>query len=256
MTKKILIRADDLGYSEGVNYGIAKSVKDGLVGSVGIMTNMAAAEHGVELLADVPVCYGQHTNICVGCPVSDPELIPSLCQENGSFKPSKAYREASARGEDFVVLDEAVTEIEAQYHRFVELVGDKPHYFECHAVGSPNFMKGLEIVAKRYALPYLDFSVMLTQGYIPFHGAKLYLTMDASSPEYVPFECLKKVVQKEYSPNEYGMFVCHPGYLDDYLLNHSSLTVNRTKEVAMLCDPAVKIWLADHDVELITYDDI
>ncbi|MBR3265159.1 MAG: ChbG/HpnK family deacetylase, partial [Erysipelotrichaceae bacterium] len=31
--KKILIRADDLGYSEGVNYGILKSVKDGLVRS-------------------------------------------------------------------------------------------------------------------------------------------------------------------------------------------------------------------------------
>ena len=28
--KKILVRADDLGYSEGVNYGIAKSVKDGI----------------------------------------------------------------------------------------------------------------------------------------------------------------------------------------------------------------------------------
>ena len=26
---KILVRADDLGYSEGVNYGIAKSVKEG-----------------------------------------------------------------------------------------------------------------------------------------------------------------------------------------------------------------------------------
>ena len=27
--KKILLRADDLGYSEAVNYGIEKSVKEG-----------------------------------------------------------------------------------------------------------------------------------------------------------------------------------------------------------------------------------
>ena len=42
--KKILIRADDLGYSEGVNYGIAKSVKDGIIGSVGVMTNMPSVD--------------------------------------------------------------------------------------------------------------------------------------------------------------------------------------------------------------------
>jgi len=33
--KRILIRADDLGYSEGVNYSIAKSVKDGTIKNVG-----------------------------------------------------------------------------------------------------------------------------------------------------------------------------------------------------------------------------
>ena len=64
--KKILIRADDLGYSEGINYGIAKSVREGIIKSVGIMTNMPAAEQGLKLLADIDVCYGQHTNICIG----------------------------------------------------------------------------------------------------------------------------------------------------------------------------------------------
>ena len=33
--KYLLIRADDLGYSEGVNYGIAAAVAAGLVRSVG-----------------------------------------------------------------------------------------------------------------------------------------------------------------------------------------------------------------------------
>ena len=39
--KYLLIRADDLGYSEGVNYGIAAAVAAGLVRSVGVMTNMS-----------------------------------------------------------------------------------------------------------------------------------------------------------------------------------------------------------------------
>ena len=75
--KKILIRADDLGYSEGINYGIAKSVREGIIKSVGIMTNMPAAEQGLKLLVDIDVCYGQHTNICIGKPLSDPKLIPT-----------------------------------------------------------------------------------------------------------------------------------------------------------------------------------
>ena len=38
--KQILIRADDLGFSTGVNQGIEKTLQNGLVKSVGLMTNM------------------------------------------------------------------------------------------------------------------------------------------------------------------------------------------------------------------------
>ena len=124
--KRLLIRADDLGFSEGINYGIQKSVKDGIIRSVGLMPNMPAAAHGVSLLAGLPVCFGQHTNISVGRPLTDPERIPSITKENGEFKSSREYRVAK---QDFVVLDEVVLEIEAQYRRFMQLTGQKPHYF-------------------------------------------------------------------------------------------------------------------------------
>ena len=64
--KQLLIRADDLGYSEGVNCGIAATVAAGLVRSVGVMTNMPAAVQGLGLLHGHPLCLGQHTNICAG----------------------------------------------------------------------------------------------------------------------------------------------------------------------------------------------
>ena len=41
--KQLLIRADDLGYSDGVNYGIAKAVNKGIVKSVGVMTKIGRA---------------------------------------------------------------------------------------------------------------------------------------------------------------------------------------------------------------------
>ena len=250
---RILIRADDLGWTEAINYGIAKTVTHGIIRSVGLMPNMPAAQHGVDLLKGSPVCYGQHTNICVGRPLTDPVLIPSICQENGELKPSWAYREAAKQGEDFVALDEVILEIEAQYRRFVELIGDQPHYFEGHAVASPNFFKGLEIVAERHGLHNLPFS---PEGPVKFRNTMLYTSMDSMTPGYDPFESLKKVALQDYGPDGCCMFVCHPGYLDDEILRKSSLTIPRAKEVAMLTDPTVKVWLEKHHVELISYDDL
>ena len=119
--KYLLIRADDLGYSEGVNYGIAATVAAGLVRSVGVMTNMPAAVHGLGLLHGHSLCLGQHTNICVGRPLTDPSHIPSLCTPEGEFRPSRTYREAAKAGRDFVVLEEVIEEIEAQYRQFKAL---------------------------------------------------------------------------------------------------------------------------------------
>ena len=80
--------------------------------------------------------------------------------------------------------------------------------------------------------------------------------MDSMKPDYDPFESLKAAVLKDYGDRGCCMFVCHPGYLDDYILRTSSLTVARTKEVAMACDPQVRQWLKDNGIELVTYDDL
>ncbi|MCI8605811.1 MAG: ChbG/HpnK family deacetylase [Hungatella sp.] len=250
MAKRMLVRADDLGWTEAINYGIAKAVKEGIIGSVGLMPNMPAAGHGMELLAWEKVCVGQHTNICVGRPVTDPKRIPSLCQDNGLFKPSRVYRAAK---EDFVVLDEVVLEIEAQYQRFVELTGRQPGYFEGHAVASDNFFKGLEIVADRHGLSYLP---MAMDRPVRFRGTLLYTSMDSMRPDYDPVESLKAAALKDYGPEGCCMFVCHPGYLDDEILRSSSLTIPRAREVAMATDPDVRRWLEENGVELVTYDDL
>lgn len=260
MNHRILVRADDLGYSRGVNYGIADSVVRGIIRSVGVMPNMPETEMGLELLKGVDVCYGQHTNICVGRPLTDPALVPSICQPNGELKPSRAYREAAARGEDFVVLDEVVLEIEAQYRRFVELVGDEPHYFEGHAVASRNLFRGLEIVAERHGLPYLGLADRLGEA-VSFRHSKLYTLIESMGPQsresnYDPFETLKKGALTDYGEDGYCMLILHPGYLDDFILSKSSLTTPRVKEVAMSMAPETRAWLEENDVEVITYDDL
>ncbi len=254
--KQLLIRADDLGFSEGVNYGIAKAVAGGLVRSVGVMTNMPAAAQGLALLKGFPVCLGQHTNICTGTPLMDPKRIPSICQENGEFKSSKAYRDAAKNGRDFVVLEEVILEIEAQYQRFRELTGQEPGYFEGHAVASPTFFRGLEIVAERHGLPYLAMS--MDGSPVRFRNTAVYAfrPRDFKAYEAEPFTAVQEAVQNAHE-GACDMMVFHPGYIDAYLLEHSSMTIPRVKEAEMLCRPPVRQWLeTQQEVHLVTYDDL
>ena len=251
---QLILRADDVGYSEAVNYGIAKTVREGLIGSVGLMPNMPSAAHGLALLEGTDVCIGQHTNICIGRPCADPAKIPSLLDENGFLKSSRTYREAWKKGECFTVLEEMVLEIEAQYQRFVQLTGRQPQYFEGHAVLSKHLMQGLEIVAQRHGLKYNNMYPGDETG--TFGGRPVAACpMRSMEPDYDPVQSLKDAVlhARTDMPN---VFVCHPGYLDAYLLRSSSLTVNRTKEVEMLCDPAMRSWLEAHDVQLLRYSDL
>ena len=149
----------------------------------------------------------------------------------------------------FQVVGEAENGIEA-----LELVGEKPHYFEAHAVMNANLSKGLAIVAEKYDLPYLPTSFEPTG--TPFCGHTLITCMDSMKPGYDPFASLQKAVLAEYAEGQCPMFVCHPGYIDDYLLHHSSLVDPRPMEVAMATDPATKQWLKEHDVTVVTYDEL
>ena len=92
--KKLLLRADDLGFSQAVNYGIVKTIRDGLIRNCGVMVNMEATEHAVRLLEGLDCCLGLHCNVSVGRPVLSPEELPSLVNEKGFFHSSREYRQA------------------------------------------------------------------------------------------------------------------------------------------------------------------
>ena len=248
--KKILVRADDLGYSEAFNYGLARSVKSGIVRSVGVMPNMEWAEHGVRLMDGEPVTFTVHANICQGRPITDPKLIPSLVDENGFFKDKTLYREAK---EDFVVLEEVVMEVEAQYQRLVELTGRKPYMVEAHAVPSNNFHKALAIVGQKHGLTLMSFD--------PARGPKvgnhvMKFSMDSGNADYNPFESFKKAALQPMAEDECAMMVLHPGFVDEYVLTTSYITTQRALEVAFAINPEVPKWCEENGVKLMTYADL
>lgn len=256
--KKILIRADDLGYSRSVNYGIFDAVHFGIVNNVGIMTNMPTTPYALDLLKDEKIDLGMHTNISNGRPVLNPTQVPSLVEADGTFKKSHVYRKNTKLNKpDFVNLDEVVAEIEAQYQRFLKLVGKKPDYFEGHAVMSSNFRTGLKIVADKYNLPFLDFPVSDSISFKKDTHFKPYMGgyKDGKvDPDYKPFELLKTAIAQE-EKDVIPMFISHAGYLDDYLLQHSSLTIPRVKEAACWIDHQTKDYIIKNEIKLIRYSE-
>lgn len=253
--KQLLIRADDIGYSYAVDLGIARTVREGLVRSAGLMPNMPEAQRGWDAVADCNIAIGQHTNVCLGAPCADPQRVTSLLDETGHFKSSRTYRDAYRQGVDFVDFDEAVIEIEAQLARFRAITGKDPDYFEAHAVLSNNLNRAIEHVACSHGFRHqvASFDPAAT---VPCGNTPVRMVMHSMEPGYEPAASIKQAVS-EMADGETVVFVCHPGYLDRFILENSSLTTDRTKEVDALIDPELRAWLkAQPDLRLIDYRDL
>lgn len=253
--KQLLIRADDLGYSYAVNVGIARTVHEGLVRSVGIMPNMPEAARGWSWIRDAGVAVGVHANVCLGHPCADPALVSSLLTPEGVFRSSREYRAAWAEGTDFVRYDDAVAELEAQLACFVEVTGSEPDYFEAHAVESESLNRAVEDVARahgyRFQAAPFDTGRSVTCGSTPVR-----MVMRSMVPGYDPASAIREVVE-QMADGETVVFVCHPGYLDQAILRSSSLTEDRTKEVDALIDPELRSWLeVQSGIRLVDYRDL
>lgn len=244
---KIIFRADDLGFSEGVNCGIYRAIVSGTITCTGLMPNMPEAAAGYAMVKGTGVEVGQHTNICVGRPLCDPSQIPSLVGTDGEFCSS---REIRARKEDAIVLEEVELEIQAQLDRFRQITGKDPAYFEGHAVMSPNFFQGLKNVAARNGLLYCD---PVDSQWARTYGIQCsaFYHLDERGlydPYRFVFDDKAQLKGKECS-----VLVFHPGYLDQYLLDHSSYTLIRPMETAFLCSDALKQWMEKNQVEPVTF---
>lgn len=251
--KKLLIRADDLGYSRAVNYGIYDSIKNGVVNNVGVMVNMPTTKMGLDLLKGQAIDYGLHTVISSGRPILPATEVPSLVDENGHFKASRVYRENYQGGKaDFVKLEEVVAEIQAQYQRFVALVGRQPDYFEGHAVVSENFIKGLQIVAEKYDLPLLLLDMKKPVSFKK--KTQFKFIFESMQADYQPLATVKRA-SLESEGEIIPMVVGHPGYLDQDILQNSSLTIPRIQEVASFTSPELKKWLQENEIKLVRYSD-
>jgi hopanoid biosynthesis associated protein HpnK len=118
--KQLIVNADDLGLTPGVNRGILQAFQDGVVTAASLLVTGSAFEEAVELARQNPeLDVGLHLALVEEQSLLGRDMLPTLVDEVGRFPRTSGefFRRAFLRS---VRWDEVEREIAAQIGRFHE----------------------------------------------------------------------------------------------------------------------------------------
>ncbi|WP_108672504.1 chitin disaccharide deacetylase [Peribacillus acanthi] len=219
---KLIVNADDFGFSRGVNYGIIDSHVNGIVNSTTMMMNMDAVDHAIELAQKHPrLNVGIHLVLTCGKPLA--EKVPTLIDEDGNFKSQSVL-------DDTISLVEVEKEWTAQIDRFIA-TGLQPSHFDSHH--HVHTRKELLPVVQRLAQKY-NLRVR-TNGMEPIEGVKAFSDVSFFDfyGEGATYDYFDQLSQKVDGPKTVEV-MCHPAYIDQKLLCSSSYNLPRVRELDIL----------------------
>ena len=287
MARNLIVNADDLGWTAGVNGGIAEAHRNGIVTSASLLANGEAFAQGAELARGTQgLGVGVHLNLSDGSPVSAPETVPSLLNDSGQFEggPDGLLVKIATRR---ISIREVEIEWQAQIAK-VRAAGVEPTHLDGHK--HVHMLPGLFEIALRLAKRHgiqairvsheasnlraalsageLRASVVLKQG-VQARGLKL-LARDArmqadragvSTADHFcgiaqTGELTKEGVARllRSLPEGTTELMCHPGYADAALRKTATrLQGSREKEVEILTDMGIRNLVASQGIRLIDY---
>ena len=273
--KRVIVNADDFGFSAGISAGIIRAHKEGIVTSTTVTANMPAAEQAMPLLADAPdMGVGVHLNACQGPPLSREGA--ALAGDDGRMQ---------RRGSQLVLacirrprlLGVVAAEFEAQIRRLLDH-GIRPTHLDSHRhvhAWPPIFSRVAEL-ASRYDIRFVRRLVeKLPRGHWPSSPAKqrrtrwilnrLALLAPAASRRLVAtqgtwgiahtglIDTAYLVCAASAAPPGVTEIITHPGQGDDVAEGMTRLTDARRVELAALCDDSVRLAFEDSGIELTHY---
>ena len=241
---KIIVNADDFGFSEGVNLGIISAHKKGIVTSTTIMSNMPAFEEGVALLKEnKDLKCGVHLTLSCYKPLLDTHK--SIVDENGYF-----YRRITNEVLENMDKDEIYNEFCAQVEKVLSNNIEIDHLDSHHHVHTLEGLKEVvERIVDRYDLPIRGgFEYNLEY-------SKVVPLIDSFYKENVSEEYFIKNID-EIMKYDVVDIMSHPAFLDDYILNSTSYAIDRTKEHKILTAKKVKEFLEKNGLVISSYRDI
>lgn len=242
---RLIFNADDFGLTEGVNLGILKAFKDGVVKSTTLMVNMPFAKEAIEIAKNNPdLGVGVHLTATAGEPLIKEKN--SLVDEKGKFHNKDFLYDYTIE----LDAEELYREWKAQIERFIELLGDKPTHLDSHH-HIHIIHKYLEVALKlseEYDIPMRE-QVWTNKNYEYVKLAQNFI-YDKCSIEYF-INNKNKILGAEIVE-----IMCHPAYIDKKLMDFSSYSIERCNELSILSSKKLKNWIIDNKIELINYKNI
>lgn len=263
---KLIVRADDYGYTAAYNMGAVETIRKGITTSVDLMLDTPGTEDAIEKIKEFPwISIGWHAHFW-GKPVADPNLVPSMIDEAGRFK----FRR-DAKLKETVVFEEALIECREQIKKCIRLLGKAPDTTWIN--GDFPLERARKQVCDEFGIKYgfgEKYDVRRDRMIYPskaYQHLKIVMAPQFETA-YKPLYSESLEVKRTYDPvkyyledwdqilqNEISLTAWHPGYLDDYILKESSYTEARPKDVEALCDERLKQWIRDNKIELINHRD-
>jgi hopanoid biosynthesis associated protein HpnK len=286
--KNLIVNADDLGWTEGINRGIADAHRRGLVTSTSLLANGQAFESALAVQRKHPdLGVGVHLNLSDGHPTAVAGSVPGLVNKAGELEggPESLLLRIAARN---LPLDEVELEWNAQITKIVA-AGISPTHLDGHK--HVHMLPGLFQIALRLARNHgigairisheesrlrsvlssgrePRNSLLLKQG-IQARGLKL-LARDAremarragiSATDYFCGIAQTGAMTREgverllaTLPDGTTELMCHPGYADEDLRKtRTRLQGSRQTELEILTDTSIRKIVAMRGIRLINY---
>ena len=121
---KVIVNADDLGYSTHRDSGIFICFQSGTISSASLLVNGPSAPAAVRQALSVGLCLGLHLNLTEGQPVSG--NVPSLVDDNGQMYYKHLFWQMEYN------IEEICRETIAQLELFRTLTGHYPLHCDSH----------------------------------------------------------------------------------------------------------------------------
>jgi hopanoid biosynthesis associated protein HpnK len=281
--RRAIINADDFGLCRGVNEGIIKAHREGVLTSTTLMANMPGFEHAVALSRENPrLGVGIHLNLLRGRPVAPPDEVPSLLAPSGLMWGS-VYVFLRRLWAGRISPSDIETELRAQVEKVLQAGVPATHAdSEKHIHTIPAVFRTVARLLPEYGLRRVRFINEFCLSLQPAQTAKaLAISLSCRRMRRRLREHAIMTADRFYGLCGSGRMtvprlarilerlgegtaeiMLHPGYMTDELIALERLTgsyyINNRRELELgtLLDPGIREVVARRAIELITFREI
>jgi predicted glycoside hydrolase/deacetylase ChbG (UPF0249 family) len=261
--KRLIINSDDYGRTPGISRGIRQAHLRGVVTSTTCMMNIPTTAEDVNVaLKETPhLGMGVHLVLTMGRPVSAPETVPSIVDENGNFfKYTPLIEHLNS-----LLMDDVKKEWQAQIEAFIQAAGRKPTHLDSHhhsSYFSPDLFHKMLELAQEYdcpiRFPFTEVSSELEE--TAKHVPDLIQEFNPRRPDVFFVNFYDQTATKEQMlaiinsvAEGTSELMCHPGFVDETFAKESIYNFQRERELNILTDPSIKQAIESQGIQLITF---